>query len=201
MKIFCFISVAAMTSFSLLAGNNDVTGDVEEVRFRESESKTITAASSDHLENEQTELHKYYLSVSNVKYSAKAAALQMTSRFFIDDLEDVLNERLDKKMSLGNPDGLADLKPILNRYISKRLNVTIDSKNVEPVVIGAEYDADQIIIYIEMPTAQRPKNVEMSYKALFELFPEQKNLIHFKIADSRKSILNSRDIPQDRVNF
>lgn len=160
---------------------------VEESRFRESET-----AIND---------HKYYLSVSNVTYSSKAKALQMTSRFFIDDLEDVLNERMDTKMALGNPDGLEELKPILDKYISKRLNIQADGNALVSKVIGAEYDVDQIVVYIEFPILKQPKQVEMSYKALFELFPEQKNLVHFKLGEKRKSLLNSMDTPIDRVNF
>lgn len=179
----CVFAITALTS----TGDIELHNGLEGVRFRES----VTNQS----------LHKYYLSVSNVKYSSKAKALQMTSRFFIDDLEDVLNERLDTKMSLGNPEGLEDLKPILDRYISKRLNVTADGTALSSRVIGAEYDVDQIVIYVEMPVAKQPKTVGVSYKALFELFPEQKNLVHFKIGDSRKSLLNSMDTPIDRVNF
>ncbi|PRP68041.1 DUF6702 family protein [Nonlabens agnitus] len=160
---------------------------VEGSRFRESELIQ--------------QYHKYYLSVSNVKYNEKSKALQMVSRFFIDDLEDVLNERMDKKVTLGNPDGLEELKPILNRYINSRLRVKADGTTTDPTVIGAEYDADQIIIYIELPAAKQPKTVEVSYKALFELFPEQKNLVHFKMGSQRKSLLNSMDTPTDRVNF
>ncbi len=149
----------------------------------------------------QNQFHKYYLSVSNVTYSKKANALQMISRFFIDDLEDVLNERLSQKVTLGNPEGLEELKPILDRYISKRLTATVDGQDVVPVVLGAEYDNDQIIVYIEMPSLQQPQQVEMSYKALFELFPDQKNLVHFKIAGQRKSLLNTRETPIERVKF
>lgn len=176
-----YSSICSVTTIFNEAGN------FEGFRFRESE---------------QTQpLHKYYLSVSNVKYSEKAKALQMTSRYFIDDLEDVLNERLDTKMSLGNPDGLAELKPILHRYFSKRISLKVDGAETDPTVLGAEYDADQIIIYIEFPAVKPPKTVEVSNKALFELFTEQKNLAHFKIGDSRKSILNSKDTPIDRVKF
>ena len=37
--------------------------------------------------------HKFYVSVTNVVYSEKEDALQITSRIFIDDLEKLLEER------------------------------------------------------------------------------------------------------------
>lgn len=148
-----------------------------------------------------TSFHKYYLSVSNVTFSPKAKALQMISRYFIDDLEDVLNERQDKKLQLGNAKDLEDLKPILERYFSKRIGVKVDGKVAIPTVIGAEYDVDQIVVYIEIPALKEPSTIEMSNKSLFELFPEQKNLTHFNIHNERKSLLNSGDTPIDRVKF
>ena len=42
-----------------------------------------------------TAAHKFYVSVTNVTYSEKNEALQITSRVFIDDLEEVLKERYD----------------------------------------------------------------------------------------------------------
>jgi hypothetical protein len=146
-------------------------------------------------------VHKYYLSVSNVTYSSKAQSLQMVSRYFIDDLEDVLNERLDEKMELGNVADLPDLLPVLDRYFSRRITMKVDGKTSVPKVIGAEYDVDQIVIYIEIPVDKKPTDIEMSNKSMFELFPEQKNLTHFKISNERKSLLNSGDTPTDRVKF
>lgn len=201
LKPFLFLAAVFISMLSMANDLNDAEA-FEESCFSVSTAVSMNFLNTTCIESETTQLdHKYYLSVSNVKYSEKAKALQMTSRFFIDDLEDVLNERMDQKVVLGNPKGLTDLKPILNRYISQRLQITADGERLESVVIGAEYDADQIIVYIEMPALKEPKSVEMSFKALFELFPEQKNLVHFKIRDQRKSLLNSMDTPKDRIKF
>ncbi|WP_194850251.1 DUF6702 family protein [Nonlabens antarcticus] len=154
-----------------------------------------------HVKNECIDFHKYYLSVSNVTYSQKAKALQMISRYFIDDLEDVLNERLEKRLQLGNADDLPELKPILERYFSNRIRIKVDGKESIPTVIGAEYDVDQIVVYLEIPADMLPKSIEISNKSLIELFPDQKNLTHFKINNQRKSLLNSRDTPTDSVKF
>ena len=40
-------------------------------------------------------MHKYYLSVMDLEYNEDAKAVQMVTRIFYDDLEDVLNERYD----------------------------------------------------------------------------------------------------------
>ena len=183
--IYTIVAVIASCYYS--SGVPYAVIDGEEFRFRESVIPT--------------DYHKYYLSVSNVKYSPKAKALQMTSRFFVDDLQDVLTARFNRKVAVGNSMELKELLPVLQQYLSKRLDMKVDGSHKEPVVIGAEYDADQIIIYLEIPSMQQPKEIQVSFKALFELFPEQKNLIHFKIGDQRKSLLSSVNTPIDQVNF
>lgn len=184
-NLFCFFLLVICLPFSVVA---NATGAVDGRENSLRESETVLP-------------HKYYLSVSNVTYSPKAKALQMISRYFIDDLEDVLNERLDERIQLGNADGLPKLKPILDRYFSNRIRIKVDGKEAVPTVIGAEYDVDQIVVYLEIPASTSPENIEISNKSLFELFPDQKNLTHFKINNQRKSLLNSGDTPIESVKF
>ncbi|WP_124979486.1 DUF6702 family protein [Nonlabens xiamenensis] len=147
------------------------------------------------------EWHKYYISVSNVKYNASAKSLQMVSRFFIDDMEDVLNARLSQPVVLGDPEGLEELKPILGGYISKKLSVQLDGKTADVRFLGAEYESDQILLYIEIPAQQAPQQVSMGFTALLELFSEQRNLIHLKIRGKRKTLLIHQSQNSDSVKF
>ena len=47
-----------------------------------------------------TLMHKFYVSVTNIQYSEEDNSLQITSRIFIDDLENVLEERYGVIMNL-----------------------------------------------------------------------------------------------------
>ena len=51
-----------------------------------------------------TTAHKFYLSVTSIKYSEKDDALQITSRIFIDDFEKLLKERYDIEGKLATKD-------------------------------------------------------------------------------------------------
>lgn len=145
--------------------------------------------------------HKYYVSVSNMKYNAEAQSLQMTTRFFIDDFEDVLTARADRSVSLGDASQLDDLKPRIARYLEKKLVVKIDDRTQEINYLGAEYEGDQIILYIEIPVAQQPAAIEMSFTAFIELFEDQKNLVHCNINGKRKTLLMHINKKTDSVKF
>ncbi|WP_338350432.1 DUF6702 family protein [Nonlabens tegetincola] len=145
--------------------------------------------------------HKYYLSVSNVAYKQKASALQMTSRFFIDDMEDALQDRFGKEVKL---DGIKDLKTVnfyLEKYFQSKIEATVDGKELTVNVLGAEFIDDQIVLYIELPVTKMPETIKMKFTALFEVFDDQKNMVHYKINDKRKSMVMTKERPQETLTF
>ena len=167
----------------------------KESRFRES------GTPSNHIAFNKDADHKYYVSVSNVKYSKKAGAMQMVTRFFIDDLERVLNARNVNQVTLGEKEEIEDHYDAIQKYLGLKLIATLDGKQVEPKLLGAEYEIDQIALYIEFTPTAQPENVTMEFNAFYEVFEEQKNLVHFKINDKRKTMILERAKPESSLNF
>lgn len=152
-------------------------------------------------ENKITDDHKYYVSVSNVKYNTEAQSLQMVTRFFIDDLQEVLNTRNPIPVELGVVKDIENQYTAIERYLDAKLSIEVNGKTIQPDFIGAEYQSDQIILYIEFKTGVLPTSLEMSFNAFFELFEEQKNLVHFNINDQRKTLILERSKSSDTVSF
>ena len=171
------------------------TTGLEESRFRESRIPSNPIAT-----NKITD-HKYYVSVSNVKYSRKAGAMQMVTRFFIDDLERVLNARNVNQITLGKKDEIEDHYEAIQKYLSLKLVAIVDGKQLQPTLLGAEYEIDQIALYIEFTPTAQPETVTLEFNAFYEVFEEQKNLVHFKINDQRKTMILERAKPESTLNF
>lgn len=152
-------------------------------------------------ESEKNNLHKYYISVSNATYSKSAKSVQMVTRFFIDDLEDVINSRIQDPIELGNDATIQDIYPHLESYLAKKLEVKINGIDSTPSFLGAEYEGDQIVLYIELPSDKMPTTVSMKFTAFLELFEEQKNLVHMKINGKRRTLLMDKNKSSDTVKF
>ncbi len=148
-------------------------------------------------ESEQNNLHKYYLSVSNVAYNHKVKALQMTTRFFIDDLETVLSLQTDAKIRINTNQDLKDLKSELSRYLNKKMELTADGKKRTIDYLGSEIENDQVILYTEIPVNQEPQSIAMKFTALQEAFEDQKNMVHFKLHGQRGTLLMTREKTTD----
>lgn len=185
--IFRILLVTTLVGCSFLSNASDVvTRDDCRVRFCESEIPTI---------------HKYYLSVSNVTYNPDSKALQMTSRFFLDDLEDLLSERTGKKIILDSDKDIKEIKDQLSSYLQKKLTVKADGKNAAITYLGGEIENDQVVLYIEIPVSKEPRSIEMEYSALIEKFEEQKNMIHLKLHGKRGTLLINKDKKSDVLKF
>lgn len=184
--IALFLSTINTQAASYHLDINTLQQECELVRFRESVNKN---------------LHKYYLSVSNVTYSSKAKALQMTTRFFIDDLEFVLAERLEKKVFINKDEDLTNLKTTLASYLEKKLLVTTNNTKRTSVYLGGKIENDQVVLYIEIPVNEEPDEVKMEFSALIELFEDQKNMIHLKLHGKRGTLLITKDQPSDYLKF
>jgi hypothetical protein len=150
---------------------------------------------------ENHNLHKYYISVSNATYSKRSKSIQMVTRFFIDDLEDVINARIEDPIELGNNSTIEEVYPLLKSYLAKKLEVQINGVNSIPNFIGAEYEGDQIVLYIELPSKNVPDEVTMRFNAFLELFEGQKNLVHMNINGERRTLLIDKNKRTDTAKF
>ncbi len=138
-----------------------------------------------------TTAHKFYVSVTNIGYSEKNDALQITSRVFIDDLDQLLKERYDvvAKLSTDEESKLADA--YLEKYLRTKFVVEINGENKPYEIIGRKYDNDVCVFYLELAAIDFPsvKSIQIQNEMLTDLFDEQQNVVHFKINEKKKSFV------------
>jgi hypothetical protein len=138
-----------------------------------------------------TTVHKFYVSVTNVGYSEKDDALQITTRIFIDDLEEVLLERYAVEGNLATENESQQADTYLEKYLRKKFQIQIDGEQKAYDLIGRKYDDDVCVFYLELPKINLPtvKSIQIQNEVLTDLFDEQQNVIHFKIKGKKKSFV------------
>lgn len=138
-----------------------------------------------------TAAHKFYVSVTNISYSEKNDALQITSRVFIDDLDQLLKERydIDAKLSTDNESELVD--KYLEKYLRTKFIVQINGEDSSYEIIGRKYDNDVCVFYLEIAAIELPtvKSIQIQNELLTDMFDEQQNVVHFKINGKKKSFV------------
>jgi hypothetical protein len=146
-------------------------------------------------------VHKFYVSTTKVEYKEDKKSLQIITKLFIDDIEDVLQERYNPSISLATKKETKAAEDFLKKYVLQKFIVTIDGKEVPLRYIGREYEIDVVKIYLEANDVSDFKTIEVENKILFEISPSQQNIVHVKSRGEKKSLLIDKDNPKGLLNF
>lgn len=136
-------------------------------------------------------LHKYYVSITQVNYSDKDKSIQITCRLFIDDIESTLNTRYGIESKLATKNELKNIDSYVEKYLRNNVKIHINGKETAYNFIGKEYDTDVMKCYLEIPFPEKKnlQTLEISNTLMFDMYPDQQNIIHFKIGDIKKSFV------------
>jgi len=136
--------------------------------------------------------HKYYVSMTKIKYVKEEEAIQITMRFFIDDVEKTLNNRFKKDFKLATTEEDKEADKFINLYIHQKFEVKINNQLIEYTFLGKEYKNDIVFFYLESTDIHNINSIEIKNSMLFEMFEEQQNFIKIYMNDQIKTMVLMR---------
>lgn len=145
--------------------------------------------------------HKFYVSVTNLEYREDLKTVQIITKVFADDFEDILKLRYQKEVVLSPESETKDADQLIEKYIQTKLYVELDGEKQKLNYLGKKYKHDQIHLFIEIDQVDNFKKVIVSNLILTDLFDDQKNLIHFKKDGKTKSGVNIKSDPKALLKF
>jgi len=147
-------------------------------------------------------LHPIHLSVSEINYSEKDKALQITSRIFLDDLElSIRNQRKQPDLDLLEPGPGLTTEQLISDYVIKHFSVKLDGKIQKLNFLGFEREDPALICYIEIENVKKFKVIEVKNEVIMETHDDQSNLIHVTYKGPVKSLRLMRDKSSDVLTF
>jgi hypothetical protein len=142
--------------------------------------------------------HPTYISLVDIKY--KQGSLQISTRMFTNDLEDVLKKTSKKGIDILNPKNKAEADSVLFNYIKQRLHISISAKNQQLHYIGYEKEDESIWSYLEiMKVITVPKKMTVDTKLLYDFLPNETNIVQIEINSLKKSSKVTN--PESKINF
>jgi len=145
--------------------------------------------------------HKFYVSTTKVNYVKEKKSIQIISKIFVDDLEQVLQNRHNSKVQLDpKKETELDQNYLLN-YILKKLKFKVNKNDTQLIYIGKEYDIDILHIYLEIEEVEELESINIENKILLDLFPEQQNIIHFSNEKNNRNLILDKNRPNGLLNF
>lgn len=145
--------------------------------------------------------HEYYVSVTNIEYVNEQQSLQIISQIFIDDFEKLLQERYDETITLAPDNNKTNIEKYMERYLEDKLKLEINSNPVSFKFIGKAYRDDIAYCYLEVEDVSTLKSITVKNQILFDVFPEQQNILRIKGLGKNKSFLLFPDNDNCMLNF
>lgn len=135
----------------------------------------------------QWNAHEYYLSVARLEYDSEHQDFEMSVWFFADDIGLKMSELAGYEV-----DWSADHKKaadsLLEAYLSDVLYL-IDASGEDQYfeLMGTREDGELIYAYLKKHEPQ-PEGYSAQFISLAELFESQKNLLHFKSDQGKRTL-------------
>ena len=129
------------------------------------------------------------MSVTDIEYNKEEASLQIITRLFYDDLEDVLRERYSEDLRVDATSDQEELDVYIKKYLKRKIKIKVNGEEKILSYLGKEYEDDYVVCYIEVTDIPSIQTLELENTVLMDAFPEQKNMIHTDILGKKKSLL------------
>ena len=143
--------------------------------------------------------HPFFVSVTEIQHNAEEKTLEVSCKIFTDDFEKALRQAYKTNVDLLNGKDKLATNKLINEYLKKHLQITVDGKLLQLQFVGYEKEEEAIWSHFQVNDITSVKKIEIMDDILFEYKKEQVNLLHVKVNGSRKSTkLNN---PESKVVF
>lgn len=148
-----------------------------------------------------TSVHEFYVSVTQVEYVKEKQSVQIITRIFIDDLEDLLRQRYDEKITLKTTEVEKSIDAYISKYLKSKIQIIINDSPVSFTFIGKEYEDDIVYCYMEVSDIESISSFEITNQILFDAFEDQQNIVRAKINSKNKSFMLTAHNETGVLNF
>lgn len=147
------------------------------------------------------EMHKFYVSVTQINFAQDKKTIQITSRIFIDDLNNTLEKKHKKKFYIGSTKETEEEIQLLKNYINNNFSIKINGKSKPTVYLDKEIEDDVIIVYHVVRDISKINTLQIKNTLLFDFLPEQQHIIHTQISGKKLSTLLTFENQEELLKY
>jgi hypothetical protein len=135
-------------------------------------------------------LHKFYVGVYQVNYAAEKKMIQITSRIFLDDLNNGLEKQYHKKTFVGTDKETPADEELLKKYLAENFRIKINGQSKPITFLSKEVEnGDVLVCYSRIKDINKFNTIEISNTILVDWNPDQQNITHVSAFDTKRSVL------------
>jgi len=146
--------------------------------------------------------HKFYVGVFQVEYATEKKMIQITSRIFIDDLNNAMEKKYHKKTFVGTEkETQADLD-LFKKYLAENFTIKINGQTKPITFLSKEVEAgDVLVCYSRIKEIDKFKTIEISNTILVDWNGEQQNITHISAFGTKRSVLFTESSRKELLKY
>jgi len=146
-------------------------------------------------------VHKFYVSVTEVNFVQAKKEIQITSRYFIDDLNNSLEKKYKTKFYLGSAKESEEQVMLLKKYLVDNFTIRVNTKPKEMTFLTKEVEDDVLICYFKIKDVSKVNSLELKNTLFFDFISEQQHITHTQVGSIKRSILLTTDNPLELLKY
>lgn len=153
------------------------------------------------LSTSSADVHKFYMSLTEIEHNPRTQSLECTMHLFTDDLELALEQFSGLDINLGLKDEHPSTDSLLQAYINTYFTIAVNGKSTKPTVIGKEVEIDKTYCYVEVVKQPKVASVSITNQILMEVYSDQKNIVHVRAHGKKRSLYLRKGKPDGTLQF
>lgn len=137
--------------------------------------------------------HKFYTSIYQINYVPQKKMIQITSRIFVDDLNDAMEKRFHSKSYIGTDKETPQDEVAMQKYLAEKFILKVNGILKPMSFRSKEIEANVLICYFRITDVSKISKLEIENRALMELNSDQQNIIQANISGEKQSLLLTAD--------
>ena len=138
-------------------------------------------------------MHKFYVSLTEIRYNSETERMEISMRIFPDDLDQALLVRTGIHSRLATELEPAEADSLLKVYLLESFSVQVNGEDIELHYLGKEPESDAIWCYLESEAVSSPETISVSSSLLTEFFKDQVNIIQVYIGTWNRGLMLNRE--------
>ena len=134
-------------------------------------------------------VHKFYVALYQVNYAPEKKMLQITTRIFVDDLNNAIGKKYTKKSNLGSENETVEDLNLLKRYFGEKLSFNVNGQVRHMLFLSKEMEGDVLICYFTIKEVKKINSLEIYNSVITEGISEQQNIMHFNVLGTKNTLL------------
>ena len=134
-------------------------------------------------------VHKFYVALYQVNYAQEKKMLQITTRLFIDDLNNTLEKKYQKKINLGSEKETEEDLNLFKKYFAEKFSVKVNGQTKTLLFLSKEMEGDVLICYFSIKDIHKINTLEIYNSVITDNISEQQNIMHFNVSGVKNTLL------------